>query len=239
MSIRSIFSRALLLPVVIAASAYAQSYTYRTIAGLPPQPGQLDGTGSDARFYFPGYTALDSAGNIYVSDTYNHTIRRVTPAGVVTTFVGRAGESGSTDGQATAARLNRPMGIGFDIGGNLLVADYGNHTVRKITPAGVVSTVAGSPGVSGSADGTGASARFNGPQGIAIDNGGNIFVTDRLNRTVRRISTANVVSTIAGLAGFAGGTNAVGTNARYVVIRSNASSSSRLRRTIISRELSI
>lgn len=211
----SFLRRALPLLLAFAASGLAQSYTFKTIAGLPPQPGQVDGTGSDARFYFPGYTALDSSGNLYVSDTYNHTIRRITSAGIVTTFAGRAGESGSADGAATVARFNRPRGIAFDIAGNLIVADYNNNTVRKITPAGVVSTVAGSPGVSGSADGTGATARFNGPQGIAVDVAGNIFVTDRLNSTVRRISTAGAVSTIAGLAGFAGSANAVGTNARF------------------------
>src|SRR3954467_1472404 len=198
--------------LALCGTASAQSYTYKTIAGLPPQPGSADGVGSDARFYFPGYSAIDAAGNIYVTDTLNNTIRKISTAGTVTTFAGRAGESGSADGSLTTARFNSPNGITFDSGGNLFVADYGNNIIRKITAAGVVSTIAGSAGVSGSADGTGSTARFNGPQGIAVDANGNVYVTDRKNATVRKISSAGAVSTIAGLAGFTGSANGVGTN---------------------------
>jgi sugar lactone lactonase YvrE len=208
-------ARALAVTLLLSASAAAQSYTFKTIAGLPPQPGSEDGIGSDVRFNFPGYTVVDGSGNVYVSDTYNNTIRKITSAGVATTFAGRSGESGSADGPATTARFSRPYGLAFDASGNLFVADYGNNLIRKITPAGVVSTIAGSPGVAGSSDGTGTTARFNGPQGLAADAAGNVYVTDRLNHTVRKISTAGVVSTIAGLAGFPGSTNAVGTNARF------------------------
>lgn len=215
MSMPSFLIRVFAATLLLTASAAAQSYTYRVLAGIPPRPGYTDAVGSDARFNFPGYTVVDSSGNVYVTDTYNHVIRRITPAGVVSTFAGRAGESGSADGAATAARFNRPYGITFDSAGNLHVADYGNNIIRRITPAGVVSTIAGSPGVAGSADGTGSSARFDGPQGIAVDAGGNVYVADRGNAIIRKISTAGVVSTIAGLAGFRGSTNATGTNARF------------------------
>ena len=105
--------------------------------------------------------AVDSAGNVYVADTDNHTIRKVTPAGVVTTLAGLAGSPGSADGTGSAARFYCPRGVAVDSAGNVYVADTGNHTIRKVTPAGVVTTLAGLAGSAGSADGTGSAARFN------------------------------------------------------------------------------
>ena len=131
-----------------------------TLAGRAGSAGSADGTGSAARFYYPRGVAVDSAGNVYVADTGNHTIRKVTPAGVVTTLAGLAGSSGSADGTGSAARFNYPPGVAVDSAGNVYVADTGNHTIRKVTPAGVVTTLAGLAGSSGSADGTGSAARF-------------------------------------------------------------------------------
>src|SRR5581483_5355735 len=107
-----------------------------------------------------------------------HTIRKITPSGVVTTFAGLAGSAGTSDGSGTFARFNGPTAIAVDATGNIYVADTGNHTIRRITPAGAVSTVAGLPGNAGSADGTGNAARFNGPQGVAVTSGGVVYVSD-------------------------------------------------------------
>src|SRR6266496_2693400 len=120
--------------------------------------GNVDGVGAAARFNFPNNVATDSAGNVYVGDRGNHTIRKITPAGVVSTFAGTTDVFGSADGTGAAARFNPPRGVATDGAGNVYVADEFNHTIRKITPAGVVSTLAGMAGVIGSTDATGAAA---------------------------------------------------------------------------------
>ena len=174
-----------------------------------------DGTGAEASFDGPRGVATDAGGNVYVADWYYHTIRKVTPTGVVTTLAGTAGKSGSADGNGAAASFNMPYGIATDAGGNAYVADQLNHTIRKITPAGVVTTLAGTAGTSGSADGTGAAARFSNPSGIATDTSGNVYVVDRLNNTIRRITPAGVVTTLAGTAGTSGSADGTGAAARF------------------------
>jgi glucose/arabinose dehydrogenase len=180
-----------------------------TLAGTAESSGSADGTGADARFKYPEGVAVDGDGNLYVADRDNNTIRKITPAGVVTTLAGAAGSYGSADGTGADARFSRPIGVAVDGDGNLYVTDRNNQTIRKITPAGVVTTLAGAAGSYGSADGTGADARFSGPVGVAVDGDGNLYVTDSSNHTIRKITPAGVVTTLAGAAesyGFADGT---------------------------------
>lgn len=186
-----------------------------TLAGLAGAPGTSDGTGSAARFNYPRGIAVDASGNVYVGDHTNHAIRKITAAGVVTTFAGSAGVSGSGDGTGAAARFYLPFGVAVDSGGNVFVGDYGNLTIRKITPAGVVTTLAGSAGQQGATDGTGAAARFFTPLSIAIDGSGNIYVGEYGNNTIRKVTSAGVVTTLAGQAGTSGSTDGVGTAARF------------------------
>ncbi len=182
-----------------------------TLAGLARSGGSVDGTGSAARFYWPSGVAVDSAGNVYVADTYNNTIRKVTPAGVVTTLAGRAGSWGSADGTGSAARFDYPSGVAVDSAGNVYVADLSNHTIRKVTPAGVVTTLAGLAGSSGSADGTGSAARFRQPSGVAVDSAGNVYVADNANNTIQKVTPMGVVTTVAGRAGILNSDSADGT----------------------------
>jgi DNA-binding beta-propeller fold protein YncE len=171
-----------------------------TLAG--GEEGFADGIGSDAEFQFPFGIASDAAGNLYVSEILNHRVRKMAPAGEVSTLAG--GEKGFADGVGSDASFNEPIGITTDAAGNLYVADTKNHRIRKITPAGEVSTLVG--GERGFADGIGSDARFNEPGGIAIDAAGNLYVADSMNRRIRKITPAGDVSTLAGSeTGFADG----------------------------------
>jgi uncharacterized repeat protein (TIGR01451 family) len=186
-----------------------------SVAGTARAFGSVDGTGSAARFYYPHGLAADKAGNVYVADTNNHIIRKITPAGVVTTLAGAAGVSGSADGTGNAARFNSPNSVAADGSGNVYVADTLSFTVRKITPGGVVTTLAGVAGSNGSLDGTGSGARFGYLYGIAVDIAGNLYVTDTGNYTVRKITAAGVVTTLAGTRGVAGSADGIGISARF------------------------
>lgn len=174
----------------------------------------VDGVGAAATFYGPRGIAVDTSGNLYVTDTANYTIRKITSGGVVTTLAGSGGIQGSADGVGTAARFFMPVGIAIDDNGVLYVTDSDNCTIRKITPNGVVSTLAGNPGVAGSADGVGALAQFNYPTGIAVDKLGNIFVCDQFNSTIRKITQTGVVTTLTGLVSTQGAVDGVGAAAR-------------------------
>jgi sugar lactone lactonase YvrE len=174
------------------------------LAGALGGPGNLDSTGTAARFSGPLGVAIDSSGNIYVADTSNDVIRKITPSGVVSTLAGTPGKAGATDGTGSAARFNGPSGIAVDTAGIVYVTDMQNGTVRKITPAGDVSTLAGLAGSYGSTDDNGSNARFIAPFGIAVDMAGNVFVTDSAANTVREITPAGDVTTLAGNATVSG-----------------------------------
>ena len=186
-----------------------------TFAGSPTATGSADGAGSAALFGVVASVAVDPAGNVFVADSRNQTIRKITPAGVVTTFAGTTGVAGSADGTGTAAQFNLPAGIATDAAGNVYVADTGNQTIRRISPAGVVVTLAGSAGVTGAVDGTGAGASFSGPNGLVVDASGNVFVVEVGNSIVRRVTPTGVVTTFAGVAGAIGSADGVGTAARF------------------------
>ena len=190
------------------------SFTFTTFAGQAGSTNSTDGIGDVARFFAPAFLAVDAADNLYVADQGNHTIRKVSPSGFVTTFAGRAGVSGSTDGSVSVATFSGPGATVLDTFGNLFVTD-GYKTIRKITTGGVVTTFAGSPGLSGSTDGTGSAARFSGLLGIAVDRANNLYVTEDGNKTVRKITPAGVVSTLAGLAGVSGTADGAGSTARF------------------------
>jgi sugar lactone lactonase YvrE len=164
-------------------------------------PGSNDSTGSAAGFNRPNGVAIDAAGNLFVADTLNHTIRKITSSGVVTTVAGTAGISGSNDGNGAAAQFTSPFAIAIDSSGTLFVTD--GNAIRQITITGSVSTMAGSQ-TSGYIDGTGTAAEFNAPGGIAIGPSGSLLVSDGGNSVIRGISSAGIVTTVAGIAAKAG-----------------------------------
>jgi sugar lactone lactonase YvrE len=166
-----------------------------TLAGSGAH-GNTDGTGRAASFNSPESVAVDAGGNVYVADYGNNEIRKITPAGVVTTLAG-SGAQGNSDGTGSAASFDGPEGVTVDSAGNVYVADNGNNEIRKITPAGVVTTFAGS-GMQGNADGAGRAASFNGPESVAVDAGGNVYVADYGNNEIRKVTPAGVVTTLAG-----------------------------------------
>ena len=187
-----------------------------TLAGQPGTSGYTNGTGIGAMFNSPIGIALDKSGNIYVADSGNHIIRKVTSGGVVTTFAGTPEVWGSVDGTGLAAQFNCPAGVAVDAQGNVFVTDSDNHCIRKITPAGVVTTFAGSAQSDGVADGTGTNAQFGKPAELKIDPNGNLFLVDAFNHTVRMITPNAVVTTLAGLGGNSGASDGVGSAARFL-----------------------
>ena len=156
-----------------------------TIAGNGNR-GSKDSAGIFASFYLPGGIAVDKAGYIYVADTYNNLIRKISPDGMVSTLAGNR-TKGSVNGKGKAASFLHPSGITVGPGGNLYVADIGNHKIRQITPDGTVTTFAGS-GRQGADNGRDTVASFFRPNGIAADKKGDLYVADYLNNMIRRIN---------------------------------------------------
>jgi sugar lactone lactonase YvrE len=206
--------------LLYAALLQGQTFTFTTLAGSTA--GTNDGANTEAQFDFPSSIAVDNQSNLYVSDTSNNTIRKVTPVGddwLVTTIAGlpAMGAIGATnDGVNGEARFYHPDGVVMDGSGHLFVVDHDNDTIRQLTLNGAdwnVTTIAGLGGVRSAVDGTNSDARFWGPRGIAMDGAGNLYVADSSTFIIRKIAhigTNWVVSTIAGLAfnyGFADGTN--------------------------------
>ena len=200
------------------------NWVVSTIAGVAGYYGTNNGTGSSARFYYPAGIAVDSACIVYVADQVNSTIRKLAPVGtnwVVSTIAGLAGSPGGANGTNTASRFYWPGDIAVDSSTNLYVADTFNSTIRKLSPVGtnwVVTTIAGQLGFPGSADGTNNAAQFNGPTALAVGGGGDLYVADTYNSTIRKLTSVGtnwVVNTIGGLAGSSGATDGTNSTSRF------------------------
>jgi sugar lactone lactonase YvrE len=209
------------------AQSLAGSYTFSTLAGRVGQSGATDGSSANARFNRPWGVATDGSGNVYVADAGNYTVRKITPAGVVSTLAGSAGTTGSLDGIGANAQFGAlvsiststvvgPFALTVDAGGSVFVADSFSHTLRRITTGGVVSTFSGAAGATGSFDGPVASARYTSPLGVAIDANGNLYVADTYNHVIRRVNAAGVVTTIAGSVGVWGSADGIGNASRFL-----------------------
>ncbi len=184
-----------------------------TLAGSGTS-GAADGVGTSASFSNPLGLAVDAQGVVYVCDAGNNAVRRIDPAGNVTTLAG-GGPAGFADGQGSAARFNFPHGVAVSSRGDVYVADFANHRIRKITSAGAVSTFAGSDHP-GATNGASAAASFNDPAGIAIDTKDDLYVGDQGNHLVRKVSAAGNVTTLAG-SGVAGTANGSATAASFTM----------------------
>lgn len=184
-----------------------------TYAGNPTG-GTSNGVGTAASFYRPQAVALDGSGNVYVADTDNHLIRKISSGGVVTTLAGTAGTHGSVDGVGSSALFYAPLGIAATSAGVVYVADTQNGLIRKISVTGSVTTFAGTAGSFGSVDGVGTAASFYAPSGVAVDAAGNVYVADEGNNKIRKITSSGVVSTLAG-SGSAGSSDGTGAAASF------------------------
>jgi len=210
---RSILILALMSLLASCKVPESKAWVVSTLAGSDIA-GFADDIGTAARFDYPTGVAVDSSGNVYVADSYNHRIRKITPAGVASTLAGST--SCYRNGAANTAKFDYPTGVAVDSYGNVYVADENNHRIRKITPADriedrVVSTLAGI--TRGFADGTGNTAQFNRPYGVAVDSSGTVYVADANNHRIRKITSAGMVNTLAGSRrGFEDG---AGTEARF------------------------
>lgn len=201
-----------LLPVAVQA----QAYTWSTFAGLPPLSGNADGRGENARFLSPRAVAAAPEGIVFVADTGNGLIRRISADGTVTTIAGTPSVAGTFEGPAATVRFANPTGV-IHHRGLLFVADGGSHSIRTIDAQGSVGTFAGANGQPGFANGTGTSARFAAPGGLAIDPAGNLFVADTGNHAIRRVSPAGEVTTVAGVPGQFGSADGPANTARFAL----------------------
>jgi serine/threonine protein kinase len=166
--------------------------------------GSSDGLGTQARFCSPSALAVDSAGYLYLADMGNHTIRKISPSGDVTTLAGLAGQTGEIDQDGKEARFTAPSGIAVANSGNVYVAEFASDTIRKISPEGSVSLLAGSPGNPGWTDAKGDNAHFRNPWAVAVDHSENVYVADKDNFVIRKIMPDGLVTTMAGKPGAPG-----------------------------------
>ncbi|MFI5161783.1 MAG: NHL repeat-containing protein [Sphingobacteriales bacterium] len=176
--------------------------------------GAVDATGTLASFNGPAGIAIDVAGNIYVADSGNNLIRKITSGGVVSTLAGTRATADTSNTVTSEPVFLGPSGVAVDASGNVYVANSGYNTINKVSPAGVVTTLAGN-GNSGSADGVGANATFNNPTGVAVDGSGNVYVADFLNSEIRKVTTNGTVTTLAGSADTVGSANGTGSSALF------------------------
>jgi len=204
---------AMALTLAFLTVSHAQE-SVLTLAGQPQVPGATNGLGTNACFNEPAGIVVAANGTLYVADSANHAIRTVAPNGLVSIFAGQLGVPGIQNATGTNAQFNYPNGLAFDLQGNLLVSDTGNATLRKITPAGSVSTLAGVAGQSGFLDGAAGTALFGSPLGLAVATNGNIYIVDSGNH-VLRLLTNGVVSTLAGNPFVWGSADGQGTNALF------------------------
>ena len=186
-----------------------------TLAGQALNAGWEDGSGTNAIFAYPSGAAVDGSGNVYIADFESDTIRKITPAGLVSTPYGQAGVTGTANGTGTNALFDTPNSVAIDSNNNIYVADSGNSTIRKINTSGSVSLFAGRPGRTGATDAMGLGARFNNPQGVGVDSAGNVYVADTGNNLIRKINTSGSVSTLAGNSGTLGWLDGTGTAAVF------------------------
>jgi uncharacterized protein (TIGR03437 family) len=184
------------------AVSFTPQHVIVTAAGNGASGSSGDGgAATAAQLWLPIGVAVDAAGNIYFTDSANHRVRKVTPAGVITAFAGSGALGSSGDGgPATAASMNRPLGIAVDAAGNVYIADTGNSRIRKVTPAGVITTVAGDGRNDFGGDGGPATeAKLSWPYGVALDAAGNLYIADTFNARVRKVDArTGVITTIAG-----------------------------------------
>ena len=168
-----------------------------TLAGLAGQTGEIDQDGKEARFTAPSGVAVANSGNVYVAEFASDTIRKISPEGSVSLLAGSPGNPGWTDAKGDNAHFRNPWAVAVDHSENVYVADKDNFVIRKITPDGLVTTMAGKPGVPGFSDGNREAARFNDPRGVAVDYFGNVYVADTASQAVRKVSPSGDVSTPA------------------------------------------
>ena len=199
------------VPSIVAQNSWQVSL----VAGKPGLAGSTDGSASDARFRSPGGIAVDGDGNLYVADTGNNTIRKITRDGSVTTLAGSPGKPGNRNTAGPTASFLAPLGLAVDRRGNVYVAEFASDDIRKITPDGFVTTLAGSAGFPGFEDGTGDNVHFRNPWSVAVGALGDVYVADMDNNTIRQIITTGRVDTFAGRAGKAGYANGPGSYAKF------------------------
>ena len=199
--------------ILLKNNSVTPSGQVSTFAGSGTK-GYVDGIGTAARFNNPSALAIERNGVILVADTNNSCLRRINSDRVVTTFVGNCGFVGFDDGVGTLAGFGYSLGVVNDASGTIYVADTGGLKIRKITSAGVVTSLAGISGFPGSTDGAGSSARFSGPAGVAVDSSGNVYVAEAGNHKIRKITPDGFVSTFAGT-GTSGSTDGEGIVASF------------------------